>query len=64
MAISETISRSGPTCLNSVFFFGSGLRIYYTIQGERVVILLVGGDKSTQAKDIEKANDLLEEMEE
>ena len=46
------------------FFFSSGLRVYYTIQGAQVVILLVGGDKSTQAKDIEKANDLLEELEE
>ena len=46
------------------FFFSSGLRVYYTIQGGQVVILLVGGDKSTQAKDIEKANDHLEELEE
>jgi putative addiction module killer protein len=45
------------------FFFGSGLRIYYTIQDSRVVFLLVGGDKSTQAKDIEKATQLLCELE-
>ena len=46
------------------FFFGSGLRIYYTIQGRQIIILLVGGNKSTQAKDIEKANDLLAELQE
>ena len=46
------------------FFFSSGLRKYYTIQGGEVVALLVGGDKSTQAKDIEKANNLLEKLEE
>ncbi len=35
------------------FFFGPGYRIYYCKQGQRVVILLAGGDKSTQSKDIE-----------
>lgn len=45
------------------FFFGSGLRIYYTIQGERVVLLLTGGDKSSQARDIEKAARLIHELE-
>ncbi len=44
-------------------FFGSGLRIYYTIQADRVVLLLAGGDKSTQSKDIEKAINLLNEIE-
>lgn len=46
------------------FFFGAGLRIYYTIQGDKVVILLAGGNKSTQVKDIEKATALLKELEE
>ncbi len=45
------------------FFFGSGLRIYYTIQGRKVVILLAGGSKSTQAKDIDKAVGILNELE-
>ena len=41
------------------FFFASGYRIYYTIKGEQVVILLVGGDKSSQDKDIKKAKAIL-----
>ncbi|WP_304511683.1 type II toxin-antitoxin system RelE/ParE family toxin [Desulfobacula sp.] len=45
------------------FFFGSGLRIYYTIQEGRVLLLLAGGDKSTQSKDIERAAELLNELE-
>ena len=45
------------------FFFGSGLRIYYTIQESRVLFLLAGGDKSTQSKDIETAAELLNELE-
>lgn len=45
------------------FFFGPGLRIYYTVQDQKVILLLTGGDKSTQAKDIKKAEKLLREME-
>lgn len=36
------------------FFFGGGLRIYYTIRAGEVVLLLAGGNKSTQASDIDK----------
>lgn len=46
------------------FFFGAGFRIYYTIQNDIVVILLVGGDKSSQEKDIAMATELLAIMEE
>ena len=45
------------------FFFGSGLRIYYTIRDGKVVLLLAGGDKSSQTKDITKSKALLLEME-
>jgi putative addiction module killer protein len=38
--------------------YGPGYRIYYMREGEEVIILLVGGDKSTQQKDIEKAKEL------
>lgn len=37
------------------FFFSSGLRVYFAFDNENIVLLLSGGDKSTQAKDIEKA---------
>jgi len=35
--------------------YGPGYRVYYKKQGQKVVILLAGGDKSTQAKDIRTA---------
>jgi putative addiction module killer protein len=37
------------------FHPGKGMRIYYGIMGTRVVVLLAGGDKSTQDKDIQRA---------
>ncbi|MET0172119.1 MAG: type II toxin-antitoxin system RelE/ParE family toxin [Agrobacterium vaccinii] len=35
--------------------FGPGYRLYYTRRGETVCLLLIGGDKSTQKRDIQKA---------
>jgi putative addiction module killer protein len=34
---------------------GPGYRVYYTQRGDQLLLLLVGGDKSTQAKDIARA---------
>lgn len=38
--------------------FGPGYRVYYMWQGDVLVILLNGGDKSSQARDIAKAKQL------
>ncbi len=38
--------------------FGPGYRLYYGEDGARGVLLLYGGDKSTQRKDIRKARQL------
>ena len=37
--------------------FGPGYRVYFGEVGETIVILLCGGDKSTQTKDIKEAHD-------
>jgi putative addiction module killer protein len=34
---------------------GKGYRLYYKIVEKQVILLLIGGNKSTQEKDIEKA---------
>ena len=36
-------------------FFGSGFRMYYVQQGELLIVMLGGGDKSTQQRDIDRA---------
>ena len=38
--------------------YGPGYRIYYTQRGKTIVVLLCGGDKKTQAKDIKTAKSL------
>ena len=43
-------------------FFGGGLRVYYALRGVEVVLLLVGGNKASQASDIDKARELLQSL--
>ena len=35
--------------------YGPGYRVYFKKQGRTIVVLLAGGDKRTQSRDIEKA---------
>jgi putative addiction module killer protein len=41
---------------------GKGYRIYYTVCGLRVVLLLCGGDKKSQSKDIRLAQEMTESI--
>jgi len=43
--------------------YGPGYRVYFAQRGAVVVLLLCGGDKSTQRKDIERARILAREFE-
>lgn len=43
--------------------FGPGYRVYFTRHGDVVVILLCGGDKDSQERDIKRAKSLAQEIE-
>lgn len=43
--------------------YGPGYRVYFTRRGNVVVILLCGGDKQTQSRDIARARALADEVE-
>ncbi len=42
--------------------YAKGYRIYFKEKDGKIIILLIGGDKSTQQKDIEKAKDILKKL--
>lgn len=42
--------------------YGPGYRIYYVRMKESIIVLLAGGDKSTQEKDIKRARKILSEI--
>lgn len=41
---------------------GPGYRVYFTKQGKTIIFLLIGGDKSTQEKDIRAAIELAKNL--
>lgn len=42
--------------------YGPGYRVYFTHRGSELIILLAGGDKSSQADDIRKAIKMAKEL--
>ena len=42
---------------------GPGYRLYYANRDRQIILLLIGGDKSSQERDIEKAKQLNREYE-
>ena len=42
--------------------YGPGYRLYFINQNKNLIVLLCGGDKSTQKKDIEKAETIAQEI--
>ena len=44
-------------------FIGAGYRLYFTIQGQTIIVMLCGGDKSTQQSDIKTAQAMIANLE-
>jgi putative addiction module killer protein len=42
--------------------YGPGYRVYFTRQGQEIVLLLCGGDKSSQSRDIAAAKQMAKEL--
>lgn len=43
--------------------FGPGYRLYFTKRQNVLIVMLAGGDKSTQARDIKRAQKILQQLE-
>ena len=43
--------------------YGPGYRVYFTKRGKTIIVLLVGGDKSSQEQDIKRAVQLAQDLE-
>ena len=52
----------GQSILEMRIDYGPGYRIYYVHRGAQVVLLLCGGDKRTQQRDIKRAQKLVETL--
>jgi len=50
----------GGNILEARIHCGAGYRVYFIRHGEEVIVLLCGGDKSSQQKDIAKAQAIAE----
>lgn len=53
-----------PGLYETRLFFGSGYRIYYTVQNGQLIIILGAGNKKTQTKDIALAKKYLSMLQE
>jgi len=54
------IKSLGNKLLEARIDYGPGYRLYYMREGMSIIVLLVGGDKRSQKKDIERAQRIME----
>ena len=42
--------------------YAKGYRVYFIEKDDKIILLLIGGDKTTQKRDIEKAKEILKKL--
>jgi len=52
----------GNSLFEAKIKYGPGFRLYFVNKGKRIIVLLCGGDKSTQTRDIKQARKLAKEI--
>lgn len=56
------IKRLSPSVSEVKIDYGPGYRLYFTRRGGELIILLCGGDKASQQRDIERAEEIAAEI--
>ncbi len=57
------VSPVGDNVSEMRIFIGKGYRVYFTKRGKQLILLLCGGDKSTQQADIKRAKAMSKQLE-
>ena len=58
----ETVAASAAGSWRCGLIMVRATEFYFARQGEAIVVLLCGGDKRTQARDIKRAKELMEQL--
>lgn len=58
------VKNVGEEVLEMRIFISKGYRVYFTVRNGKVIILVNGGHKGTQQEDIQKAKEILRNLEE
>lgn len=56
------VASVGEGVMEMRLFFGPGYRLYYVLRGDVLIVMLCGGDKGSQARDIGRAKEMAAQL--